>query len=584
MDKTEKKNVPGEVEDFAREQSPEELAEAEARVNALIEQHERKQTETAGKIAQLELAMKEKTIDFQQALATMAELQDEVAKRDLDTIVGVDEFYERQNILESIGVKEEDLNKLQQEYDRMMELLAQMEQSMQDKTLLEQADAHMDEFYADQAEKLEAHREDQKMRDASRICEDYNCVFVHTIKTAPQKRGANNTPLREGTDWESKLNINIGLQSDLSTSTIRENTPSDGLWHGNIATIHTRGHVKFAQMGDAGTVVAGINRVSNKFEHSIDDAVTHDRRLDENQDGSYNELVLAKPELAGFLVGGSGIDSDMEASRRIFEISNEKGIPVYIRDKETGAFHECNGFKTIPYGSSTREIYDVGKEVPVQDIINNGYEMPEEERAEAREKVFEDTPFKLFLQEKRDVNQAMFARTAYSKFDNISKDGEGYIQDDTIAESNESRALVRTYAGTNELTPVRVKDRDTYLDALKESNDLLNNGTLEDIAKLEEKSQSKSITDEDRNKLKEQIEYKRGRIKKRNSERGFLFHGFATVAEGQGDTEIAKKARDLANDLISFDVYKEAMERRVGPSGGFRITEEDLKHVYTHGD
>ena len=62
---------------------------------------------------------------------------------------------------------------------------------------------------------------------------------------------------------------------------------------------------------------------------------------------------------------------------------------------------------------------------------------------------------------------------------------------------------------------------------------------------------------------------------------GCKLYGFAEAAREAGDTSVYEETSAIAGQFVSEKDIEEVFKRRLSADGKFKITEADLKHVYS---
>lgn len=137
--------------------------------------------------------------------------------------------------------------------------------------------------------------------DVSNLMKEKNAFFVHMIQVTDQLDVSENN--KSGIDTRKlsisdKLDLVYGVSPTLSASTIRPHT-NDGTFYGGFGVLFSHGEVEHASVGDDGSKAASLTERhiiggARKEKEDIDSAIDRSPT-----GGSYNELVLKNPEVAG---------------------------------------------------------------------------------------------------------------------------------------------------------------------------------------------------------------------------------------------------------------------------------------------
>ena len=153
-------------------------------------------------------------------------------------------------------------------------------------------------------EKIEA-KEDAEARDVRKQSIDNNCFFVHAITEEEWKPSANNSTIdTKQASFNDQVALINGLAPTLSASTVNVgsgnrtfNTTTTGAGAGVFLS---GGRILAGAPGDIGTVSDGLYKRTTggagESKEAIKDAIVNRAHGDQN---SYNELIIAQPEIAG---------------------------------------------------------------------------------------------------------------------------------------------------------------------------------------------------------------------------------------------------------------------------------------------
>lgn len=147
--------------------------------------------------------------------------------------------------------------------------------------------------------KIEAGLEIPAHLDVASLMKEKNAFFVHTIQVTDQLNvSENNRSLdTQKLSIADKLDLLYGMSPTLSASTIRPHT-DDKTFYGGFGVIFSHGEIEHASTNDTGSKALSLTErhVGTVFNEKED----VDRAIDRNPtSGSYNELVLKNPEVAG---------------------------------------------------------------------------------------------------------------------------------------------------------------------------------------------------------------------------------------------------------------------------------------------
>lgn len=547
---------PDEIVEFAEREEPEVLKTVTEQANELSARYEARQADLQSRIGELQEKIRAHSLGIDEVISQKELLADALAVFETGLLGKLVNFLKITEIKNEIGVHEARLEVIQKEFDEVVELLNKIEEELRDRTELEEIDQLMDRFYADQKEKLTAFEQDKAMRDVGRVSREHHAVFAHAFNFKRRAKPGSISVLQDEVDWKQKLNIVLGLSPELPTSSVREGKPKEDLYYG-MGVLLKGGSIRSAAARDDGTMVGGGKRVGNNKDRLSVEKI--DRVIDHDSD--YNEIVVAEPQIAGFFIDRNR-HSDMSAAERaeftadLKAKAEELQMPIYLR-MEDGKFYHAVHETRYHYGQRFTEFFP-GEPISVEQILDNDFQVSDEQKRVAREAIFEDCPFKLDLPERYAVEAWKYAQGAYDALQKTIAAGR------PASSYSEEGGIIWLKYG-NCTTSLPVTDEASYLTGMQE---IIERDKQELLELAEGEPRYKSI--------KSDIE---GRLPKK------VFHllGFGESARVAGDTEVYEQARSLAAKYLPLDKCEEVLGRRLGPDGKFKITEADLKHISTAG-
>ncbi|MDP2334917.1 MAG: hypothetical protein Q8N05_00405, partial [Bacteroidota bacterium] len=253
------------------------------------------------------------------------------------------------------------------------------------------------DFYGKQEEAWQEYEQEKEIRDVTNIMRDNDVVFIHSIK--PDFVPGDNSLLREGATWRSKLDIVLSMNPVLSTSTIKEGDTREKMW-GSMGVILKGGLVQRAFAHDAATIATG------QKSRAVHDAPTKPiaEEIQQALQGSahYNEFVVAGGKVAGYYVC---IDEERTVNRKdsvsadsIISATEAVNLPLYVI--ENGFVYEA---VYIPAREDRNEIPPIkysarlakGKKVEIAELIVNDFDISDEAKAAKKEALFRNSPFNI---------------------------------------------------------------------------------------------------------------------------------------------------------------------------------------------
>lgn len=443
-------------------------------------------------------------------------------------------------------------------------------------------------FYADKGRELEKFEEDKKVRDVVNICKKYDAVFIHGV--SPDFIPSTNSLLHGDVDWKTKIDILLAFKPTLATSTITKGQGLDTMWS-SVGVVLKSGSVKHAQLGDAGTVAEGINKRTSKWslatgniKNDIENAVTKERK------GHHNELIVENPGIAGFYccVDGLATDELTEFNKEVSYI-NELGLPLYVfKDGELyeGVQEETN------YGAVK---ISLGEKINNNELIDSKYEVSEEVKNKAIGNIFEKSPFKLSSPEIHCLESLRYGESYYvDLFAREQLVQKGFIDYNLPQEEFINVSFKILYKVQDGILLkgrlIRDKRNTCYWDEIREVKDSVQltdysniqldrnvtsfqdylQGMEKYIATVKEKI---SVIEIEKNiKLKWNLDF----WNKVLDLIAYHLHGFARQADKYNNHDVARKATEIANQILPNKDRDELIERRIDKNGNFVWTIDDV--------
>lgn len=158
-----------------------------------------------------------------------------------------------------------------------------------------------------EAEKVAVERSDREARDVRNLMNEHGCFFVHNIvddvriiQGNPEEgRKSYNTALdKKELDWSDRIDIVCGLEPTLSVSTISK--PEHATYRQDKSTftlLLKGGRVLAGSPGDLWTTAEGLKSRAYNEESATTKNIK--QAIGERGDISYNEIVVADPEVGG---------------------------------------------------------------------------------------------------------------------------------------------------------------------------------------------------------------------------------------------------------------------------------------------
>lgn len=235
------------------------------------------------------------------------ELQGEISQKKESWINRLVEFRKIRDLEEKLQMTERMKNLAGEDKKRTDELIAAYDFIIAEGNDLTSIKSEVKtELQARDEERFAAMEQDEKARGIETLAQKHQCFFVHDIVDADWKPSENNRAVdTKGLSWDDQLDILVGLEPTISASSLQEGVRGDGTFgRGSWGAFIGEGKVLGGATGDIGTRAYGLydrEVPSNARDlNSIDRAIDRQsRRTGNNQDKSYNELVVERPQVAG---------------------------------------------------------------------------------------------------------------------------------------------------------------------------------------------------------------------------------------------------------------------------------------------
>ncbi|MDZ7798105.1 MAG: hypothetical protein U5L76_00640 [Patescibacteria group bacterium] len=495
----------------------------------------------------------------------------------------------------------------------------EVEQNLGDKKLIEESRRRVDNFYKShiedflehqekkRIEELERFEKEEKLRQVERIARDHKGAFLHGImnKHAP----GTNSLLQNGTSFETKLKLAIGLEPTLSTSVIQKGDSPKATW-ARMGVVISEGRVDSASSQDSATVAKSLSkRTVGAGSEKIADIETSVRGKSSTD---YNEFVVSSPKIAGMYYSPEhhGLKSSISEDE-FFSLAKNLELPTYV--VKSGELFE------ISLDEESGELI-IGDSVDPEKIKENAKIFSEEEKDNILTETLEnDMPFRVesILPEARLLSSRsngieLYLQLQQNKLDTknlgekVSVESLGLYPDavkgklvggkvKVIQEVKFPGGATIRYFENNGIIYqqewdynkgefsrnfrqpedpnhfaseyIRISQNTMKLDKKIRKPENYLAGMEKCVRQALERYNN--IDDQDKEN-KEFYHELLGRL-------AFHLHGFAETAERYGNKESSEKALAIAEKIISDDDYQEMLERRIDNKGNFKISREDLE-------
>jgi hypothetical protein len=596
--------VPKVIKDFSKSESPQGREEVGKQIWEKRSEHFAAKRELAERIEQVVADAQEKE---RQAAETVGEIQGieaELVRKKSNIFTELFNFFVIKELEKSLSDKQSDHDQALQEHGDIQAILRDLELQKIDTSKLDEAKKTLADFYDEQEEAWEEYEKEKEIRDVPNIMRDNDVVFIHSIK--PDFVPGDNSLLREGATWRSKLDITLSMDPVLSTSTIKEGDTRTNMW-GTMGVLLKGGLVQRAFASDGATMAKGTK--SRAFHD--ESTMPIDQEIDEALEGSehYNEFVVDNGEVAGYYVcidQETGVrHNDMVAVDDVVDEIKERNMPLYVI--EAGIVYEA---VYVPENFDRSEAppkripahLTKGKKVEIVELLDNDFNISEEEKLAKKEVLFKDSPFRIktpevdwidshsqgsrFYMASEIVDLASFPEaeedfTAIAEL--VQKYREGANKEIKVINHivdvteniytvliDEKKYFVRQNKLTKALIFIPLEGDNFYRDTDRIWTGVANENLGRNLKTNEDYIEgASSLIDELQSRADK---FSHNRLQK------IAFHlfGFIDAAKLAGDHDMVAKATAIAEKIVPLEKYQETMSRRFDEKRNFVITEEDL--------
>src|SRR3989344_786095 len=296
-----------EVRKFSQEQKSEERSQAASEIKAARAEYFEQKRNLTERITSLTEVVASKTENREEVVKEIAQIEKDIREAEERRFGKVLDFFKIRSLRKNLGTKQLDLQTLEEEYTRINNVVAELNQLGQDKALFENARAKLAQFYTEQTGAYQEYKEGERVRDVKEISQERDVVFVHGI--TPEGVPDDNSLLDKNVSWKDKLKILAAFEHTVSTSTIKAGDSPDRMWS-PMGFVFKGGRVESAFAGDAGTIAKGIkdrdvrsgrgslaDMKPQEAAERIGDTIRNRRNTGLQR---YNELAVSNPNIAGF--------------------------------------------------------------------------------------------------------------------------------------------------------------------------------------------------------------------------------------------------------------------------------------------
>lgn len=233
---------------------------------------------------------------YEQLLQQIQTLEGALKKREQNILNRLANFFEIKQLRRELERAHESLSERQQQYKDAQEMVMQMEYQVLDRTAIAVLESQLWDVQMQKKEEFEAREADKKARDVREVMKEHCVIFAHGFAANDQSPAV--SVMAKGATWKERLNVILGLQPEIATSTVLDRQPTDQIYY-RMGVLLGGGSVSHAYESDAGTQVQGIERLPSlairepeQIEKQIATAVLKETR-------TYNEILVKELSVAG---------------------------------------------------------------------------------------------------------------------------------------------------------------------------------------------------------------------------------------------------------------------------------------------
>lgn len=276
------------------------------------------------------------------------------------------------------------------------------------KVSLRSAREIINDFYKVQAQKLEEYRRDQERRDAisqetdlKAIAAKYGVYFIHGITPAfgdvmlREAMLQRNKLLQWDAGWRQRTAIVLGLQPDISVSTLKPGDTTQNMWS-KMGLVLSGGNLVNAHTMDASTTVVDIKKQQSPhfkkafYEMQPEEVKENIRAsIEEREPNYYNELVIRDPEIAGFYVC---LDLDDPHGMRSMDIAPIQEITAYLAENNIPLYVVHDGTmyegEYVITGTGQATIHRVSEPISPTEITSRKLTIGQQHQETLRQEAF----------------------------------------------------------------------------------------------------------------------------------------------------------------------------------------------------
>ncbi|GEM_PF-5110760 len=248
----------------------------------------------------------------------------------------------------------------------------------------------LNDFYHGELEKWQ--KKEHRVRDVKNVMQKHDVLFIHAI--SPEYTPVENSVLRSGVGWKTKMKIALSLEPTLATSTIQEGDTKENMWH-QIGFILKGGHIESMSSRDTRTMgqIGGSRTTggSQYFRETSEERI----ELSIQRREHYNEFSVSHPKYAGLYVAIDEERQNLTMYRPSAQQNMVREVCLFGKEIQLPVFVIKNG---IPYRAewdTKQEKVVLGNSVSKKDLFEEGRILPAQEKSDLLDEILEESPFKV---------------------------------------------------------------------------------------------------------------------------------------------------------------------------------------------
>lgn len=614
------------VQDFSKKESGEERKELAQEIKGVRKSYFEKKK----RISELETRVLEQEKSAEEAARELDTIEKEIEMQSSTLSEKLFSFFSQRYSakLESLYIRK---SRISERTESLTQTLAHMRKVLREELSLHtQAKEQfgntkntLNDFY--HGELVKWQEKENRVRDVKNVMQKHDVLFVHAI--SPHYTPVENSVLRSGVEWKTKMKIALSLEPTLAISTIEEGDTSENMWHkigfllkgGRIESMSSRDAATRGQIGGS-RITDGSQYFRETSEEQIELSIQRRER--------YNEFSVSHPDYAGLYVA---IDEEEKKEVSLYDFHPQKKrqdqdmvreVCLFGKEMQLPVFVIKNGIPHRAEWDEKEGKMTLGDSLSTKDLLEQGRTLPPQEKAELLDEVLKESPFKLESIERVFLDSRNSGRLFYIQ--THAREHPELFQEESYRESSDILEI-EAYASSkfpNADITVLIDMPNINSPYNEHIKLFLADGKIYKWTKgryemeHEDRKHVREITEEDNKTIslrsgggeiwympyaikntRDYLTAMQGIIEEVNQweERSAIIgsvwqitrvstltrlayhlYGYATEARRVGDTASAEEAERLAKTLVPKNKIEELVKKRIRKDGNFKVTKEDL--------